>query len=553
MARAYRKGLEDWGMRATLEKMLTQIREFFAKQSKRSKITIGVVTLAIIAIAIVAVILLSRTNYVTLITAQTAAEAGEIRSVLVDMGVPVQIDGNRVLVPENRVNELGAILAYEGVTGPPALGLEVLNMAASFNVTDSHARKLYEYQRANDIRTSILQSPRIQNAIVIVNIGQTSTFVRPQNTLETTASVMLTINGGGMLTDAEAQTIAELVRATLPGLKYENIAISDSSLHRYRIGEEVEEEDLDSVMNTHIMLTNLINRQTQAAVEQLITPIFGLSGVSVQARVVLNFDRVVVESVEFDPPVAGELDGIARSSSDIWEAVRRIDDAEGIPGTDTNAMGTVEYPYGTLEDNEYYARMVRERNYEINETRTLIEKEQGYIESLYISVSLDSNAMEEDYTAEVTNLISRGLGIPLANVAVERMPFQNEDTALQEMYDSWKEYDEQMKQRELLQLVIKYAVILLLGIAFIVLVVTIYRGTRPVVEPEPLPADGPAGIFDYIIGDEEEEEGGQQASADIEEIALQKKSSGLEQIERFIDKDPAAVAALLRNWLTDEE
>jgi flagellar biosynthesis/type III secretory pathway M-ring protein FliF/YscJ len=39
---------------------------------------------------------------------------------------------------------------------------------------------------------------------------------------------------------------------------------------------------------------------------------------------------------------------------------------------------------------------------------------------------------------------------------------------------------------------------------------------------------------------------------DYDEVELSTKSVGLEQIERFIDKDAGAVAQLLRNWLTDD-
>jgi len=360
---------------------------------------------------------------------------------------------------------------------------------------------------------------------------------------------MLRVAGGGSLTDAEAQTIADIVLNSVPGITYDNITIADDSLRTYRIGDETVQEDFDAVANSRLMLTNLISKQFQEQGLQILTPVFGMKRVEIVATVVLNFDKVIIESIEFAPPVAGELYGIARSSSDIWEAVRRDDLAEGIPGTDTNAMGTVEYPFGDLRDNEYYARRINERNNEINETRTLIEKEQGKIEKINIAVTIDSESVAEDYSDEVRNLISRGMGVPLSNVEVLRAPFSNRDTSFQDAFDKWKDYDELQKQKELVQTIIKYAVILLLGLAFIILLATVYRGTRPVMEPEPAPVEGPeGGLFDFIIGGEP----GDEEEETIEDISIQKKSTGLEQIERFIDKDPTAVAQLLRNWLTDE-
>ena len=63
-----------------------------------------------------------------------------------------------------------------------------------------------------------------------------------------------------------------------------------------------------------------------------------------------------------------------------------------------------------------------------------------------------------------------------------------------------------------------------------------------------LPAIKKGLAVDLAAGGEGLESG--EAAPDITERA---KSADSEQIERFVDKDPAAVAQLLRNWLTDED
>jgi flagellar M-ring protein FliF len=200
-----------------------------------------------------------------------------------------------------------------------------------------------------------------------------------------------------------------------------------------------------------------------------------------------------------------------------------------------------------------YMRMIRERNYEINETRTLIEREQGKIETINVAVTINSEDVEEDLSNDIVSLISKGIGVPLANVEVLRAPFSYRDMSLQGMFDEWLRWEELSRQRDMMELIITWAVILLLGIAVIVLIATIYKGTRPAEEPEPVYAEGGIGVgmFDYTIDDDVGEEDMPDEPEEIE-IDMQKKSAGLEQIERFIDKDPAAVAQLLRNWLTDE-
>jgi len=534
-------------MRAFIDRMLTQLKEYFGKMSRGSKIRLAILTILVIALAIVAVVLMTRTNYKTMYTAQDQAEAGNIYNALVEMGVPVRIDGTKIMVPEERVSELQASLASQGMIGAAGPDSSIMESAAGFSVTESHAQKLYERQDAADIRNAILTSPKIQNANVIVKYGDSSPFSRPTNAKQATCSVMLTLARGATLTNQEAQTIAEHVKASVQGINYENISITDTNFNHYKVGDE--SMDFGSEMDSRIALQNQLSRQIQSQGEQLLTPIFGVSNVRVTPTVRLNFDRIVSEAVEFEPPVAGEMDGIVRSSSELWEAQRSNDTAEGIPGTDSNGMGTAEYPYGTLADNEYYAKAVVEKNYEINETRTVIEKEQGKIEYLSVAILINELATEDDYTGEVANLVSTGLGIMPENVTVERVPFYI-DPSIEENEQAAKEYEEIERRKELTEMITKWAVILLLGIAMIILIGMIVKAAKPVPEPQPVLVDGGGYGIEYIADDEEEIT--DVSDEEEEEVELQTKSTGLEQIEKFIDKDPAAVAQLLRNWLTDE-
>jgi len=538
-------------LRAQIDKLLAQIKESFGKMSRGSKIRLAILLAVVVILAIVAVSLLTRTNYSTLYIAADQAEAGRVYAALKEMNIPVDIDGTRILAPENRISELQAMLASQGIVGARGTDLSIMSGASGFGVTESYASKLFEAQKAEDIRTAILTSPKIRNADVIVNNGETSPFVRAQNAKPPSCSIMLTLNSGATLTRQEAQTIAEHVRASVQGISYENISISDSNLNHYRVGEDI--EDTDSEMVAHFELQNRLNEQTKAAGDQLLLSIFGRDNVQVSVTVRLNFDKMVTETVKFEPPVAGELDGIIRSSSELREARKKDDAAGGVPGTDSNGMGTVEYPFGSADDNEWYEKALLERNYDINETRTLIEHAQGKVEYISVAVAINSTAVDEDYSSEVSNLVSAGLGIAPTNVKVAYIPFAVDNSASESM-KAQEEYEARMRQRELIQTIIMWSVILILGLALMLLVRTIVRTVKPPPEPEPVLADGGYSI-DYIADDVREEEEEEESIRDIthyEEVALQTKSTGLEQIERFIDKDPAAVAQLLRNWLTDE-
>jgi flagellar M-ring protein FliF len=289
--------------------------------------------------------------------------------------------------------------------------------------------------------------------------------------------------------------------------------------------------------------------------------VFGQGHVQAAVNVALNFDKETVSSVVFAPPVEGETGGIVVSMKELYESSREAGGALGAPGTDTNGLGVVEYPYGVLGPDQYYSQVLRELNYEINETRSEVERAQGAIRDLSIAVIIDSEAVKEDYTENVRNLVAQAVGVGSRYVSVERLPLKVEEVS----NDVWKaqnDFDLAMKNREL----IKTGLTLLALVLLTILIVSFLR-TLLYRRPQLNLAGGQ--VIDYLSpqdgllqdlaaltagGDYEGLEAGAEAEGAMpeENITLNTKSEQLEQVEKFIEHDPEAVAQLLRNWLGDE-
>jgi len=524
--------------------MFVQLREWFTNMPRGKKIQLAVLSIFVIVLAVVVVGLITRTTWVRVPVADPAASP-HVYSALVDMGFPTRIESGNILVPEERLGEAQMRLREQGILGATDFTFDIMEGAAGFGVTDAHARQLYDAQTAEHIRTQLLQVPRIQNALIIVNSGETSPFRIHTNARQATATVMLTLSDGGRLTQQEVQAIGELIRNAVPGISYENISISDSDLNFYPVGDA--SQDIDMIVGQRSALENRLTEQMQGQVMQLLAPIFGAGNLQVQPHVSLNFDAVVTESVEFTPPIYGEMDGIVRSSEEIFENSRRLMDAEGVPDTDSNYMGTEEYPFGTLEDTDEYRRAVISRNFEINETRQRIEHERGTIQELSIAVLINSEieGVRQDFSEEVTDLVARAIGVDPVNIAVQLLPFAyDEDTTIADLYEQWAEMETARADREHFETIIMYATIVLLGIMAMILVITIVKAAKkPVVSESAIAvatATGtivPEGI-DIIVGDDEPQ------LVEYEDANLSTKTPGLEQIERFIDKDSASVVQL---------
>ena len=535
-------------MRAFIDKMLAQLKEYFGKMQKKHKVRLFILSLLVIVLAIVAVVLLSQTNYVLLHNAADLADAGRIDARLQEMGVQTRIEGaTRIMVPENSgPDELRARLASEGVIGQAQLDYSWMQEASGFGVTDAYARRIFEIQTGSNVSALIMQADRIQNAVVTVTFGDTSPFRTATNVRPATAAVMLRVSDGSPLTNQEVQSIAGIVRGSVPGILNENIKVTDSNLNEYRITDA--NEDSNVIISSRITMEELLKQQIASSVEQLLAPIFLRDNIRVLPAVTLNFDRVNETHIEYAPPIAGELEGIPRSASELYRIQRNLPEEGGIPGTDENGMGMGEYPWGEFGENDVYLERLLEYNYEINETLTVIEREQGTIESLSIGILINSEVMLDDMTEEVRNLVSMGAGIVPDNISIEALQFA-EDTTMIEAQEAWDAYIDQLNQRELINTIIKWSVILLLGIFLILLIRTIVNAAKP--PPELVYAE--AGGLDYLVGDDDAED----ILSELEEMPREeiehKKQSELEDIENFIEKDPASVAQLLRNWLTDEQ
>ena len=522
-----------------------QIKTFFTGLSRGEKIRFFVLVGVVIALSILVASLLGRTTYATLYSGLSAGEAGEILRALEDMGVPAKTQGtDTVLVPQERVSDLRMRLSADGYMSTD-FDYAIFDRATGFGTTDLEKQTYYQYQLQAHLRNYILRMEKIQDCLVIVNLPRESSFVLSANTQPATASVMLEVRGGAMLTKSEANAIAQTVASGVPGLQPENIRIVDSKMNLYSI-DGAGGIDTAVGVNQQFELEEQVKDRLEQQVVNFLEPVFGREKIKASVNVALNFDKELIQAVKFEPPVAGETDGIIVSMQELYESSRTGVDAGGVPGTDSNGMGTVFYPYDGLDDDEVYNKVLREMNYEINETTSQLEKAQGTIKDLSIAVLIDAEAVPEDYTSNVANLVAKAIGVGEDYITVERLPFTFTDTSFQDMLDEQNKYMADMQRNALIRTVITGLIILVLGLAVLSLIRTILRGMmegqRQRAAAEAYAAAG--GNIDYIADGDEK--------IQYEDFDLNTKNENVQQLEKFIDKDPQAVAQLLRNWLTDD-
>ncbi len=257
--------------------------------------------------------------------------------------------------------------------------------------------------------------------------------------------------------------------------------------------------------------------------------------VEVKPSISLDFDQQTETQKMFSPPIEGETTGLERSVSRITENVVGSDAASGVAGTDSNTGGVTT---NVEEDSggSNYEKASETLNYELNEIYREIVKAQGDVISMSIGVLINTNALvdgnlTDEHRQELLNLIAKSAGTDATNITIMTQQFPDP----MEFYDV---YTAQETAGMLFGIPIWAIVVVVLVTLVVVVVVVIVLRTRKQkrekAEQERVAQE--AKIHDELaeIGTEEEDKG-----------------SPKYHIEKFVDSNPEAAAALLRAWLNE--
>lgn len=518
----------------------SKIAESFKKMNKGQKVRLFVLIAIIVAIVIVVSTFLNQKDYVTVYSG-SSADAGDVMAVLDDMGVDYKTQGTgTILVEESVASSVTMELAAEGYPSS-SYNTEIFEKSSGLGMTDMEKQKYWVLQTQEYIRQQILLMDKIDDALVIVDPGEDSSYVLSDDKTTPTASVTLVLKNDQSLTDSEAQTVAELVASSVSGMETANVSIADSNMRTYSTDGDSAAVSVD----TQLELQNTVRDQLQTQIINLLTPVFGAENVNAEVNVLLNFDSKTTESVEFSPPADG-TEGLAVSMSTLVERIASDADSS-VAGIDANGTGSV---YAALDDNDddsAYYQASEEANYELNQINTMIEEAQGKIEDLSVSVILNEEMMEDDYTDEVIELVATAIGVDLERITVMSLPFAEvEDTSIQDAIDEQQDMLASMQSAANTRLMIILGTVLVVLI-FLFMIIKMFKKSA-----EPVPVEGG---FEYIADEEiipgEEE----MPMVPLNEIKLEdfeKTDNKLQILEEYVGQNPESVANLLRNWLNEE-
>jgi flagellar M-ring protein FliF len=522
-----------------------------------------------VAVAIVAALWLwsSAPEYRVLFSNYTDRDGGAITASLDQMGVKYKFSegGNAILVPAERVHDIRLKLASQGLPRAGNVGFELLE---NQKLGTSQFVEQVNYQRSleGELANSIQALAAVSSARVHLALPKPSVFVREQQ--KPTASVLLNLQPGRTLDQAQVSAIVHLVASSVPELPASNVTVVDQngSLLSDTSNKAGKQLDPNQLKYIEALQQNIVKQ-----VESIIAPLVGQTNVRAEATAEVDFAQVDTAAEMYKPNSPPEPQAI-RSQQTSESAGPGSSNPSGIPGALTNqppGVATAPIEGGaapaSTQTTTGPTRKDATTNYEVDKTVRFEQRPMGGIKRLTVGVVVNYRRSIDPKTgkvvvkpltaaevAQINELVKQAMGYSQARgdtLNVTNAPFDGVDKPADEALDWWKD----PANLPLVKDIAKYVFIAMV-IAFLW-----YRILRPLLKPVMKQFDKAVEMPPEPEPEEPEPEPEPDLAAEaaaMKEVEEQKQvmvyKSNLEMAKSLAQHDPRIVANVIKEWLGTE-
>jgi flagellar M-ring protein FliF len=337
----------------------------------------------------------SKPSYSPLFTNLAPSDASAMVDKLNSAKIPYQLTdgGTAILVPEKDVYTERLAMSSAGLPASSQSGYSLLDKEG---VTTSEFKEHVDYQRAleGELSNTIGSIQGVQAAQVHLAIPQQDVF--NDDTVKTTASVLVTTSPSQELTTDQVKSIVNLVAASVPGLTTDQVTVSDSAGHVLSSPSTgITAGGSDGTDQAAQQYDNNLSTKIQAMLDKVVGP--GHSVTTVNAT--LNQDSTTQHSINYSAP--SSVPPLAEQSSN----ETFVGNGAGTGGV-LGANGTTPPAASASGSGGSYVNNSGTKNNAVNQTETTTTIGPGALEKLGVSVVLDKSASNAISAASVQQLVS---------------------------------------------------------------------------------------------------------------------------------------------------
>ncbi len=505
------------------------------EKSQRNRI---VTTSSIVMLVItVAIILLTRVNYINLMTVQDSSDLKGIQKDLTDNKIPHKHgEGGQILVNSRYKNEAEFALASAGLTTGGMNFTDAWNQI-KISSTESDKKELWNNFKKTNLIAKLKMFDNVKDADVELAIPEKSEYFISKNEEKPTAYVR--IKPKGDIEPEQVQAIARIVASAIIGLKPEDVTVVDNNLNL--LSHEMGDTELDRSSSQYKMKLK-VKSELEKSVKKLYpgnSDNFDL--ISVVANPVLDFNKLKTVKNEIQKPT--DLDEAIISSQNTEENLVNAT-PNGAPGVDTNPGATTgtapTYPINQSQSSTY-DKKAETLNREFTKVLTEAEKSLGDIDFQDSSMTVilwygqrvtDPNQISPAFITQIKTDVSSATGIPAAKISVNKYKLAAANIITETLEE---------KIKKIIDAYGLFALMLLFAVSLLIIA---KPKKQPVLQEEqPALGETAAALTGprFVVPEEE-----------LPELTLEESSEVKKQIDKLIKQKPEAVAQLLRNWLADD-
>ncbi len=464
-------------------------------------------------------------------------EAAQVYATLQDKGISAQINSSgEVIVPTESKDSILLELAGQFPTTAPNYGIYTNH--SGFTATESDRKFYLNAQLQDRLQETLRSMEGVGSAIVTLNIVDSSSYVWEANKAPSTASVTVTMKSGYKLTPQHAQTIKNLVAGSVPTMNPDNVVVIDAATMLEVRGAK-EANEVKSLFDLERLDYEAeYERRLVEKVESLLSSVYGPGGVRAIATVVLDYDKMLTEQMQYVPEDNGT--GVKNHISERYTVDGDLI-SQGIVGEENNT-DTPIYENGGASEAQQVTDIQREIDYSISYVKQQIEKGEALLKKASISVLVNDADFTTEKQEKLIAVVAKGTNIEPNNISITNLTYQDTTAPvagndLSTIFQTYRT-----------QILIAGASLLLLIVLLFVLVSSGRRKKKKT-------AQSTAEENAQLLQDEERkklEEQRRRIKQAAEESAS-KDNQVTGEIKRFVSENPEITASLIRSWLREED
>lgn len=382
-------------MQDIIEKIYRNLKEFFLGLDVPKRIAFIFMSAVIVATMVGIIVWASKTRYDVLYTDLNKEDGRKIAILLEEKKIPYQFsdDGKTISIPEDMVGIWRLEIAKLGTSFSGTVGYEVFDKQ-SFGTT-SFVQKVNK-QRAleGELIKTIMYIQGVKRARVHISIPESSPFVAEKKA--PSASVVLELNPGVALTNAEIKGIQSLVSSSVEEMRSESVVVLDD--RGKKLSENIG-DGMTAATANRMALEAQYNQKYENQIQEILSKVVGDGKIVAKVTVELDYSEAVSTETSYDSENAVVVSEVKNSQ----KLVGSRPSPQGMVGARSNLPGEEPQP-GAAETRNNVDKELATRNYNVPTKVTQSKKPAASIKAVSAAVMIDGKripVLGEDGTPQL--------------------------------------------------------------------------------------------------------------------------------------------------------